>query len=71
MQSPPAPITSSLFHSTIFSNNLSLCSSFNVRDQDTNPYKTAGKIIVLYALTFLDSKLAWQNNLNVMGEGNP
>jgi hypothetical protein len=34
-----------------------LCSSFNVRDQVSHPYKTTGKIIVFYILifTFLDS----------------
>ena len=33
--------------STLFSNTLSLCSSLNVSDQVSHPYKTAGKIIVL------------------------
>jgi hypothetical protein len=33
---------------TLFSNTLSLCSSLNVRDQVTHPYRTTGKIIVLY-----------------------
>jgi hypothetical protein len=35
-----------------FSNTLSLCSSFNVRDQASHPYRTTGKIIVLYILIF-------------------
>jgi hypothetical protein len=57
VQLPPFPITSSLLgpnilHSTLFSNTLSLCSSLHVRDQVSNPYKTTGKIIVLYILTF-------------------
>ena len=45
--------------STQFSNTLSLCSSLNVSDQVSHPYKTARKIIVLYILIFifLDSKL--------------
>jgi hypothetical protein len=48
-----SPITSSLFGpnillSTLFSNTLSLCSSLNVRDQVSHPYRTIGKIIVLY-----------------------
>jgi hypothetical protein len=32
---------------TLFSNTLSLCSSLNVRDQVSHPYRTTGKIIVL------------------------
>ena len=44
---------------TLFSNTLSLCSSLNVSDQVSHPYKTKVKIIVLYILifTFLVSKL--------------
>jgi hypothetical protein len=37
--------------STLFSNILNLCSSLNVRDQVSHPYKTC-KIIVLYILIF-------------------
>jgi hypothetical protein len=33
----------------VFSNTLSLCSSFNVRDQVSHPYKTTGTIMVLYS----------------------
>jgi hypothetical protein len=56
----------SLFHldpnillRTIFWNILSLRSSFDVSDQVSHPYKTKGKIIVLYVLTFIfvDNKL--------------
>jgi hypothetical protein len=48
-----SPVASSLLGpnillSTLFSNTLSLCSSLNVRDQVSHPYKTTGKIIVLY-----------------------
>jgi hypothetical protein len=58
-----SPITS--FHfgpnillNTLFSNILSLCSSLNVRDQVSHPYRTTGKIIILYILVckFLDSR---------------
>ena len=44
---------------TLFSNTLSLRSCLNVSDQVSHPYKTTGKIIVLYTLTFkfLYSKL--------------
>jgi hypothetical protein len=58
-----SPISSPLFGSnilfrTLFSNTLSLCRSLNVRNQVSHPYKTTGKIMVLYILTFtfLDSR---------------
>jgi hypothetical protein len=46
------PITSSLFSPNILLNTLSLCSSLNVRDQVPHPYRTTGRIIVLYILIF-------------------
>ena len=49
------PVTASLLgpnipFSTLFSNTLSLRSSLSVGDQVSHPYKTTGKIIVLYIL---------------------
>jgi hypothetical protein len=42
------PVTSALFGPNILLNTLSLCSSLNVRDQVSHPYRTIGKTIVLY-----------------------
>ena len=63
MQSP-FPVTSSLLGpnillNAIFSNTLSFLSSRNVNDQVSHPYKTTGKIIILYILIFkfFDSNL--------------
>ena len=39
--------------STLFSNILNLQSSLNVSNQFSHPYKTTGKIIVLYILIFI------------------
>jgi hypothetical protein len=42
-----------------FKETISPCSSLNVRDQASHPYKRTGKITVLYVLMFifLDNKL--------------
>ena len=52
-----SPVTSSLrgpniLLNTMFSNTLSFLSSRNVNDKVSHPYKTTGKIIVLYILIF-------------------
>jgi hypothetical protein len=61
------PVTSSLIgpnilFSTLFWNTLSLCSSFNVRDQVSHPYKTAGKSIVFLCSNFYDFGLQTKRN---------
>jgi hypothetical protein len=50
-----SPVTSSHFGTdillrTVFSNTLSVCSSLNLRDQVSHPYKTTGRITVSYIL---------------------
>jgi hypothetical protein len=57
MQFSPSFYVSSVFCPNIllnilFSNTFSLCSSLNVRVQVSHPYKTTGKITVLYILLF-------------------
>jgi hypothetical protein len=52
-------LSTNIFLSTLFWNTLSLYFSLNVRDQTSHPYKTMGKIIILYIINFifLDRKL--------------
>jgi hypothetical protein len=56
----PSYFRSNILLSTLFSNTLSLCSSLNVRNQVSHPYKTIGKVIVLCILIFkfFDSRQA-------------
>ena len=56
-----SPVTSSLLGrnipiNTIFSNTLSFLSSRNVSDQVSHPYKTTGKIIVLWKLAHITNE---------------
>jgi hypothetical protein len=45
------PVVSSLFGPNILNTfSLQVCSSHNVRNQVSHPYRTRGKIIVLYIL---------------------
>jgi hypothetical protein len=47
--------------STLFLNTLSPCSSLNVRDQISHPYRTISKIIVLYILIFKYLDSIWED----------
>jgi polysaccharide pyruvyl transferase WcaK-like protein len=53
MQFSPSLFSPNILLSNLFSNTLSLCSSLNVRDKVSHPYKTTVKIIVLYTLNFM------------------
>ena len=66
------PVNSSLlgkklFLSTLFSYTLSSSSSLHIRDHVSHPYKTTGKIMVLFILTFMfidgkwELKTLWNN----------
>jgi hypothetical protein len=63
MQFPPISrhftlLDPNILFSTLLSNTLSLCSPLNIREQVSHPYRTTGKIIVLYILmfTFFDKR---------------
>ena len=70
-----SPVTSSLLGSnillsTLFSNTLSLCSSHNVDDQVSDPYKTTGKIIVLCILLYFWTA-NWKTKDSVQSDSKP
>jgi hypothetical protein len=48
----PSLLSPNIHLNTLFSKTFSLCSSHKVRDQVLHPYKTTGKITVLYILIF-------------------
>jgi hypothetical protein len=52
------PLQSKYSPQPLFPNTLSSCFSLNVRDHVSDPYRTRGKIIVLYIInfTFFNSK---------------
>jgi hypothetical protein len=61
-----SPATSSLYtqmssHSTVFLNTLSLCFSFNMRDQVSHPYQTTCNIVFPYIRTFTCSCSRWED----------
>jgi hypothetical protein len=61
------PLGPNILLRTLFSSTLGLCSSFNVSDQVSHPYKTTGTIMVLYVLTFTFSdRVGRQKTLNRM-----
>jgi hypothetical protein len=63
-----SPVTSSLLGpkillNTLFSNTLSFLSSRNVSDQVSHPYKTTGKIVVLYILITNIMNTKWTDKI--------
>jgi hypothetical protein len=46
---------------TPFSETLSLCSSIKVRDKVFHPYRTTGKITLLYILIFSIFDMMWED----------
>ena len=60
--------SSNILLSTLFSNTLSLHSSLNMRNQISHPYKTRGKIIVLYILNFIFCIANWKTKDSAMND---
>jgi hypothetical protein len=65
------PVTPSLFRpnivlSTLFLNILSLCSSFNEKDQVSHPYGTTGKMMVLYTISIYFYKVFGNNKATAL-----
>jgi hypothetical protein len=71
-----SPISSSLFGPnillrTLFSHTLSLCSSLNIRDQVSHPYKTTGRIMFFFFNLYTTRQQAgWQKTLDWMVASN-
>jgi hypothetical protein len=60
------PVSSSIFNrnillSTLFSSTLRLCHTLTVRDQFSHPFRTAGKLIVLYILNYMFFGSRWED----------
>lgn len=49
-----------IFFGVLFLNALNLCLSLKVRDQISHPYKTRGKITILYILIFVFLNVKWK-----------
>jgi hypothetical protein len=47
--------------SALFTNIINLCSSLHVRDQVSHPFRTTGKIIILYILIFTSLTTDWES----------
>jgi hypothetical protein len=76
MQFPSVSLYSKYSPQHLFWNTLSLCSSLNVRDGVSHPYRTSGKIIVLYILIFMfldrrEDKRFWTEWWQALPKFNP
>jgi hypothetical protein len=54
---------SNVLLNTLFSNTPSLCSSLNMRDQVSHPYKTTGKIMILGIVFFIFLDSGWEEKI--------